>query len=251
MYHRIAHDRSERRYTVLAGNFEQQLVFLRDHDYQVITLDAVVDALDGRTSLPEKSIVLTFDDGFRDTVEYACPILRRFGYSATFFLISGLMGRSNEWMQREGHKSSPLIDWSDARNLFAEGFVVGSHSVSHPSLPAVDLPAARREIEGSKQTLEQQLSVPIKYFAYPYGRFNHSIQEVVREVGYVAACSTQAGFNGPTAERFALRRLDVFGTHSLTAFRRNLIFGENEMNAVKLLAYYARRATSRIATNLR
>jgi hypothetical protein len=99
--------------------------------------------------------------------------------------------------------------------------------------------------------LEQRLATPIKFFAYPYGQFNQAIQETVREAGYLAACSTQAGFNGSAVDRFALRRLDIFGTHSLRVFHRNLTFGENEMNVSKLLGYYARRATSRISDLVR
>jgi peptidoglycan/xylan/chitin deacetylase (PgdA/CDA1 family) len=251
MYHRVAPDRRDARYTVSPENFFRQMEFLHGQDYRVVDLDGLLDALDGKRSLPPRSMVLTFDDGFLDTVEYACPILKRFKYTAAFFLVSGLMGKSNEWMQRNGARGCALLGWSEARSLLSQGFTLGSHSVSHPKLPDIDPASARREIEESKRALEDRLAAPIRFFAYPHGLFNATVQEFARAAGYAAACSTRAGFNNLSVDRFALRRLDVFGTHSVKTFRRNLLFGENEMNAGRLLAYYARRAGSRLAAMLR
>ncbi len=246
MYHRVAVDPGDRRYTEHPDDFAAQMRFLAERRYSVVSLDAVLDAADGATPLPPSPVAITFDDGFRETFEHARPVLKRFGYTATFFLVTGLTGQTNAWMQREGYRSAPLLDWAQASALIREGFAIGSHTVSHPRLDATDPTTAEWEIRDSKRALEDRLGISVRFFAYPYGRFNRRVRDLVEAAGYAAAGSTQSGFNGPTTDRFALRRLDVFGSTSLKAFERNLLFGENEMTSGRLLRYYATRFATRL-----
>ena len=249
MYHRIGDTSQDRRYSVSPPRFEKQMQFLSDHGYHVASLEAFTKALEGLVSLPDNSVVLTFDDGFQETFEHAVPILKQFGYPATFFLVTGLVGKTNEWIEHRGYPTARLMGWEEAQRLKVEGFGLGSHTVSHPRLTEIDWVAARKEIEESKRRLEDRLGVPVQFFAYPYGLFDSCIRDLVREAGYSAACSTRAGFNTAEADRFALRRLDIYGTDSTSTFGRNLLFGENRMTSNRLIGYYMRRMVARFVAS--
>ena len=247
MYHRIGDTSLDRRFSVSPQNFQRQMQYLRDHGYRVVGLTALLELLAGKDRTSDKVTSITFDDGFEDTIDHACPILKGFHYPATFFIVSSLMGLTNEWMQGAGYPAARLIGWDQARWLDAEGFSIGSHTATHPILPEIDENAAACEIRDSKRAIEDRLGIPVRFFAYPYGRFDQRIRNLVQECGYQAACSTQAGFNGKQVDRFALRRLDIYGTDMLSTFGRNLLFGENQMNLTRLAKYYLRRGASRFA----
>lgn len=251
MYHCVGTATRKSRFNVPPERFAEQMKFLSDHRYRVISLDTFLNALTERASLPLGSVVLTFDDGFQDTFDYAYPVLKQFGYTATFFLVTRLMSKTNEWMRQGELENGRLMGWKEARQLLAEGHCLGSHTNTHPMLPEISARAAKTEIEDSKLELEDRLGVPVRFFAYPYGRFNPSVREFVCQAGYAAACSTQAGFNAVGVDPYALRRLDIYGTASMGTFRRNLIFGENQMTSARLAVYYARRAIARIASQRR
>jgi peptidoglycan/xylan/chitin deacetylase (PgdA/CDA1 family) len=247
MYHSVSKPARKSRFSVSVNEFAKQMKFLCDDSYHVIGLNDFLAALQSGMSLPPQSVVLTFDDGFQDTFDYACPVLKQFGYPATFFLVTGLVGKFNDWMGNTPPKNARLMGWSEAQHLLADGHCLGSHTVTHPVLPEIDPDVVKVEVEESKRELENRLGVSIQFFAYPYGRLNSFTKESVRLAGYTAACSTQAGFNGVEVDRFALRRLDVYGTVSMGTFRRNLIFGENGMTSSRLAAYYFRRALAKLA----
>lgn len=246
MYHRVGDNSAERRFTVSTALFEQQMRCVRDLSYHVVGLDEVTAAVEGKTVLAAKSVAITFDDGFQDTFENAAPVLSGLGYSATFFLVSQLLGTRNTWMEREGYPSAHLMNWTAAKELLKHGFTVGSHSRTHPSLIQHDETRISDEVEGSRRDLEDRLAAPIRYFAYPYGHFDGRVLTALHRSGYAAACSTQSGFNNVTTDRYRLRRLDVSGRDSTRTFIRSLEFGENSMTARRLFHYYSKQAASRI-----
>jgi O-antigen biosynthesis protein len=246
MYHRIGDGLGNRRYTVRSEDFAAQMALVAEGGYQVIDLDALLAGLDGVIPLPAHPVAITFDDGLLDTFDRARPLLLRHSFPATFFLVTGLMGRTSEWMARGRHRPASLLDWHDASSLVAEGFVVGSHSVSHPRLDTIEPARALGEIVDSKRDLEDRLGAPVRHFAYPYGSFDRNVRDLVAEAGYASACSVQSGFNSTATDRFALRRIDVFGGLSLRTFARNLRFGENDMTTARLLRYYAGRFAARV-----
>ena len=246
MYHSIGDVSAESRFTLPTVLFEQQMRTLKDLKYHVVNLDDAIAALEGTSVLAGKSVAITFDDGFQDTFENAVPVLRGFGFTATFFLVSQLMGRSSAWMEREGYPSAHLMNWANARELLRDGFVLGSHSKTHPSLKLLEDAAICDEIDGSKRDLEDQLGVPIRYFAYPYGHLDDRARDVVERSGYVAACSTQSGFNNVSTDRWGLRRLEINKHDSMRMFARSLTFGQNHMRLTEELNYYIRQALGRI-----
>ena len=189
--------------------FAQQMEWLHAN-VQVAPLAEVAGALGDRRPLPERTVVLTFDDGFADFYISAAPVLRRLKLRATLFVLSGLCGKTSDGTRKEtaGISRRPLLDWQQVAELAQLGFEFGAHSVSHPALP--DLPAeeARREIADSKTELRQRTGQAVDFFAYPFGRWSPAVRAVVQE-HYRGACSTGAGVVQPDADPFALPRVDV------------------------------------------
>ena len=241
MYHRIAELNAVDRYTVSPHQFSRQMHYLRKHGYEVVSLSAMVDWLTANAALGERSVAVTFDDGYLDTFRHACPVLRENGFCATFFVISGLLGKTNSWMTGQGDCSTPLMNWREVETLRCEGFEIGSHTVTHRDLTAISPAAARHELEISKRMLEDRLRAPVSLFAYPYGRYDDYISQLVRDADYRAACVTAPGFVTPDADRHQLPRLEVAGTDSLQAFARKVKFGFNKFTGIDLMRYYGRR----------
>lgn len=249
MYHRVAKLDAVERYTVSPIKFAEQMRYLHEHDYRVINLTSLMDWFAGKVDLAEGSVVVTFDDGFLDTYEQAAPVLREHNFIATFFMISGLMGKNNSWMTAEGYPSTPLMDWREAANLQRMGCEIGSHTASHRDLTEIGVDDAQSEIADSKKILEDHLGTPVEFFAYPYGRFGDSARQLVEAAGYRAACATAAGFITREADHFRLCRIEVAGDDTLSRFKHKLEFGFNKFTTTDLLRYYARRVVAKTIGN--
>jgi peptidoglycan/xylan/chitin deacetylase (PgdA/CDA1 family) len=250
MYHMVreTEDAKEKRYCCHPTAFRKQMAYLKRAGYLVIGLDDLIDSIINGTTLPQKSIAITFDDGFADNYENAFPVLKKYGFPATVFVVSRLVGRTNEWMQEEGFPKRELLGWSRLREISANGITIGSHTTTHASLIDIETESARHEISNSKSELENALGKPVHFFAYPYGLLNEQIEEFVVEAGYLGACSTRSGFNSEHANPFALRRIEVYGTDTLWNFIWKLKFGTNEGTWTLPLKYYYSRILNRLAS---
>src|SRR5262249_50778983 len=129
-----------------------------------------------------RSVVLTFDDGYLDTLTIALPILREFGFTATCYVVAGAVGHSSHWTD-----PAPLMDWAGVRAWLDAGMGIGSHTASHPDLTTLDTAALRSEIAGSRARLEDRLGVPVRSFAYPFNRLDARALDAVAEAGYADA----------------------------------------------------------------
>ena len=236
MYHRVSNTRGDDS-AVLPHEFKRQMEFLAEFGYQVLDLGDLVSAVVSKKPLTNRSVVLTFDDGFDETHAETCAILKKHNYPATFFLISGLIGKYADWMLNRPR----LMNWDDARSLVRDGFAIGSHALTHCRLDHLSTDDAREEIFRSKRVLEDGLGVAVRSFAYPFGSWNGTLRNLVIQSGYDGACTTQCGFNGDASDIFALRRIDIDGQYSLSMFERSLAFGENHMSLTRQLRYYSRR----------
>jgi peptidoglycan/xylan/chitin deacetylase (PgdA/CDA1 family) len=194
--------------------FATQMRSLADAGYQTISLDRAATLMRGRALVQPRQVVLTFDDGYLDTFEIAAPILRRYGFTATLFLVAGLVGKRSLW---DAGKccTAPLMDRPRIEQLLRWGFAAGSHTVTHPELAALAPEDACREIVRSRDMLEQRLSRPVATFCYPYGEWNETTYTLVRGAGYAAACNDAWR---PEHRPFALARRDPGqGPHPLAA----------------------------------
>jgi peptidoglycan/xylan/chitin deacetylase (PgdA/CDA1 family) len=220
MYHEVAPRplAAFRKYTVSAGAFAAQMRWLALAGYVPIDFDALLRHRRGEGEIPPRSVIITFDDGFRGCVEHAVPILRARGFTAVFFLVVGLMGQTSRWLYRERGIELPLLDWQTARELEAMGFQCEAHSLSHPHMARLPLTVCRDELFGARSLLAEHLGHEVRHLAYPYGSFNGQVRALAAATGYRSACSVQIGLSDATDDPLALHRVPVTGYDTLLDF---------------------------------
>jgi len=212
--------------------FTEQMEWLKAN-VRVVPLGEIVAALPGHRPLPERAVVLTFDDGFRDFYSSAAPVLRRLRLPATVFLPTGYCGKSNCWPNQPAWVcKEALLDWKQVTELVRDEFKIGAHGINHSDLTTLSLEEAEQEISGSKAQIEEHAACQVEFFAYPYGRWSPTARVLVLG-NYRAACATAAGVVEPDADPFALPRADAHYVRHPASFR--MLF------TTKFAAYIAAR----------
>jgi peptidoglycan/xylan/chitin deacetylase (PgdA/CDA1 family) len=233
MYHAIARDgEAPSRFVLSQPRFRSQMAWLKRAGYTVISLDDLVRCLREYRLPPAKSVVLTFDDGYRDTLDLALPVLERFGYPWTLFMPSSA-GAHNGWARAESLQGRDLIDIHEAASLGRGS--VGAHTRTHVDLVAVPRDEAEREIVESKAELEGALGKPVTLFAYPFGKTDEEVRRLVREAGFEAACTTTPGPNRPATDPYMLHRSEIDGRDSLVRFLTLLELGDIRFRRIRRL----------------
>ena len=172
-----------------------------------------------RNNNGQRLVLLTFDDGFCDVLEHALPVMQRLRFCGIQFLVSELLGKTNEWQQRAGDVVEPLMDAAQVRDWLEAGQQIGSHTQTHPRLTELSAEAAGEEICASKKSLEDRFGIPIEHFCYPYGDWNEHVRDLVIAAGYKTACTTIPGVNRPADSPFALKRFTArYSSRNLKAF---------------------------------
>lgn len=208
-YHSI--DESGSAISVSPAAFEHHMRCLKKGGYHTLPLGEAVGYLEHNTVLPEKSIVIAFDDGYKNNYTSAFPILKRHGFTAVIFLTSNHLGKINNWPNQ--HPSIPslqLLSWDEIREMIEYGIEFGAHTRSHPLLTEVDTETAREEIIGSKRDIEAELKRPIDFFSYPFGKFNERVREIAA-VTFKCAISTKPGKINFKSDMYALERINAAG----------------------------------------
>jgi peptidoglycan/xylan/chitin deacetylase (PgdA/CDA1 family) len=154
----------------------------------------------------ENAAVLTFDDGFRDFYLEALPILTRYGFTATVYVVTNYAGETSAWLTGFGEHNRPMLSWPQIREMSALGIEIGAHTKSHPALDGIPLTRAREEIGGSKRALEDKLGAEVLSFAYPFGFYNKAVRSLVEEAGYKSACAVRYAMSSAGDDPFALCR---------------------------------------------
>jgi len=214
-YHKV-NDLQPNPITVPTRTFARQMSLLSELGYQPVSLDAVIAHYVAGAALPRKAVLITFDDGYRDNLENAAPILLRHGYPAVIFIPTGFLEDDtplpHETALLELGVRNPTVRWSDFAALEASGLRIESHGVSHTRLSELDPEEVTRELVTSKQRLEERLGREVEAFAYIKGTsldFGPEHPDLVRQAGYKLAFSAIFGANSPQSDRFQLRRYSV------------------------------------------
>lgn len=156
---------------------------------------------------PPGTFVITLDDGYRDALTHALPVLRRHRITAVLYLVANKLGGINDWDVTKGEIPSPLMDVSEVREWLAAGQQIGSHSLTHANLRKLEPAAAAEEITASRKKLEDLFDVPVRHFAYPFGAYDERITDLVQKAGYITACTVEFGVNVAETPRHALKRI--------------------------------------------
>ncbi|MCK4386497.1 MAG: polysaccharide deacetylase family protein [Candidatus Pacebacteria bacterium] len=205
MYHSVSNDK--RFFTVASVNFEKQLRFLKKKKFNVIKIGDLVKTIQDKKQMLHKTAVLSFDDGYQDNYSVVFPLLKRYNFPVTIFLITDLIGQ-------EGY-----LNWDEIKEMQQSGFVnFGCHTLSHPKLNQISKERLRAELTESKQIIEKQLGQKCDVFAYPSGCFDNSVVAMVKNAGYQGAFTVREGAIGLKNNIFLLPRLSIDSSTTFSQF---------------------------------
>lgn len=190
--------------------FESILRKLKERDFRTLLISDVIEWLEGKRVFPERSVVLTFDDGYESLYFRAFPLLEELRFKATVFLTTEYCGKSNNWpTQTSDIPSLSLLKWQQIKEMVQSVFDVQAHTRTHPVLTQLSPECVINELVGSKLDIEDRLGKRVRFFAYPYGRYNNGIYGLVREY-FDAACCTSLSFAYLRSDRYLLERVDMY-----------------------------------------
>jgi peptidoglycan/xylan/chitin deacetylase (PgdA/CDA1 family) len=204
MYHRIGPvlptlPAITQRLTVDPDAFAAQMEWLKAHRFHAVTPLQAFEALEYGKPLPSKPVLITFDDGYRDVLWHAAPVLHRLQMPAIEFVIT----------DRISGTDPSFLTWPQLTRLEKLGVAIGSHTVTHPDLTSLSSAQAWTELSASRRTIEQHLGHPVQWFAYPAGAEDARIVALVRQAGYVLAATTQPGTSEDASHPLELHRYEV------------------------------------------
>jgi len=206
MYHSIAYEK-DNAVRLPVEKFEEQMKYLKDNGYYTITLTDLYDYLMKNTPVPEKSVVLTFDDGYEDNYITMFPILKKYNFKATIFVITANIDKDVRNMT-----SKQLLEMEKF------GVDIESHTVNHEHLKELTKNEQLITITQSKNDLEKMLNKKINFIAYPYGEYNKSTLEVTKEAGYTMAFTTDGRWSTKKNGIFSLDRVYISSAFDMKVF---------------------------------
>lgn len=242
MYHAVQPGKAKPAWpwAVSTQQLRDQLDFLATEGYATPTMSELAAA--PAKSWTRRTAVITFDDGYIDNLA-ACEELQKRGMRATWFIVSGSIGKPPRW-PADGRPVGRLLNADELREMQANGMEIGSHTVNHVRLTEANDTQLVQELVNSKATLEDMLGNAIGSFAYPYGAWDARCVRAVEQAGYAAACTTRTGWALRDNAPYQLRRLTVYNTDTLSLFARKLYFGSHDVSWRDLAGYALRRLRS-------
>jgi peptidoglycan/xylan/chitin deacetylase (PgdA/CDA1 family) len=218
-YHNIGAAPAEARFALLhvaEARLERQLWALRRVGLRGVSMTEGLAHLGGTAS--RGPVVLTFDDGYLDTLTAALPLLRRYGCTATCYVVSDCIGGHNQWDEEQKRERQALMTREQIGQWLGAGMEIASHSCSHPWLQKLGESEAAREISESRASLQRTFGVAVDHFAYPFGGFTPSTIDLVKRCGYASAVTTRPGIARRGDDVHLLPRLLIDGRRSLPHF---------------------------------
>jgi peptidoglycan/xylan/chitin deacetylase (PgdA/CDA1 family) len=214
MYHYISvpptgSDRYRLSLSVTPGNFDAQMAYLKQAGYHAVTLYDLYDFLTQGKMLPDKPIILTFDDGYTDAFTQATPILQKYGFVGTFFVLTGPADEGG---------SGEHLTWDQIVAMSATGMDLELHSRDHVDLRNRPNDFLVHQIAGGKESLEAHINQPVRWFAYPSGRYDATVVRVLKSDGFWGAVTTQYGRTHTASGFFDLERVRIDGSYTLNTF---------------------------------
>lgn len=206
MYHSISTN-PQNNLCVSTEQFNAEMEWLHSQKYYTLSMDEFYEAFVNGASIPEKSVLITFDDGYIDNFTAAWPILKKYDFVATYFIITGTTGTDSG------------MNLEQLKELVKGGNSIGSHTVKHHDMSKLSDTQQERELSESKKTLEDNLGVQVKAFCYPAGKYNESTTRILPALGYKLGFTTKGGDVCRTDGQFTLCRIRIFGGMALAGFK--------------------------------
>jgi len=216
-YHNLG-DQAKGRLVLAAASFREQMQYLKTNGYRVVSLADFIEFTHLGRQLPQKAVVLTFDDGYRSFKDFAYPVLKDLGFTATLFIYTDWVGAGRG-----------ALSWNDLRELSAAGFDVQAHTKSHADLRRAhgetEAQYTRRmqaELEQPQELFNKNLGRRSQILAYPYGRWEEGLLPKVQQYGYIAAFSVRRQGNASFVRPLAAHRSQIYSEMTLDDFVKNL-----------------------------
>lgn len=191
--------------------FREQMQYLKDNGYTTLTLDELYNFLKNNKPVPEKSVVLTFDDAYKDNYTNAYPILKEFEFQATIFVITGGTDKIGAYLTSD-----------QLKEMDANGIDIQSHTVNHEDLDKLSLEKQQETLVQSKQFLEKLLNKKVNYIAYPSGKYNDFTEKAAQNAGYTMAFTINSGWAGKDTNIYFLDRVFVNALKGFDQFKERL-----------------------------
>lgn len=214
MYHSVSPASSK--YSVIPAEFRRQMDHLMKN-YTIVSLNEIMEFVEGKRTLPRKSVAITFDDGYLDNYTNAYPYLRKYQLPATIFIATNYVQKE----MRLGNSYLPMLGWKEIAEMNQNDVEFGAHTSSHPDLLRIDIQTAEREILESKAQIEKRIGKEADSFAYPFGRYQSDVADLVKRIGFRCAFGGEGGIR-KDADRFAVHRVEVKRSINLPLFKIRL-----------------------------
>lgn len=230
MYHKIGDSppgSKLKKLWVSTDRFRRQMDYLRRNGYKPLRFLDAAAILDRGEKIPPESVIITFDDGYKNNYENAFPVLREFDFKAVIYVVVNAVGRDNFWHDPSSETRVPMLSWAEISEMESEGMEFGSHTMNHAKLSRIPVEKVAEELRESRRILAEKLRNPLISFANPYGdgQDDVKIQNMIREAGYRWAVSVHQGKADLAAEPYRLRRLFVRGDDTDWDFHLNMSRG--------------------------
>ena len=212
VYHQV-NDVDEDELTLRVEQFDAQMKYLVDEGYNVITPTELLDAWDGKGSLPNKPAVITFDDGHIELYKNVFPILKKYNLKATIFIITDFLNLYPNY-----------LTWDQAREMQASGLVsFQSHTLNNRDLTKIkSRDKIWDQLYSSKQAIEWYLKTPVAFISYPGGQYDQDVESLSKEAGYRAGFTFDYSLTHNLPQHYLLARIPIYGSNEHTFLRFKL-----------------------------
>jgi peptidoglycan/xylan/chitin deacetylase (PgdA/CDA1 family) len=213
MYHALSAARTTgfERWTLPGGRLRAHLEYLSRSGYRSVTVADLVELYrHGGPGPGDRLIVLTFDDAYADFHAVALPLLTRYGMTGTLFVPTGYVGGHSGWMHGEGEGERAILSWAALAEISGCGIEIAAHSHTHPEMDRLPAPELSAQARRPKAELEDHLGLPVRSFAYPYGRYDRRVRAAVAAAGYLGACTMNSWAATAGSHPLELPRTAVF-----------------------------------------
>lgn len=230
MYHRINDKLPAGEFVVHPAEFETQMSFLAANpkEFQIVGLDKALVSItrqhdNATTRQPKATILITFDDGYRDNYINAFPVLKKYGFPALIFLITDYIGTGYKRPRYQGVPwKRDYLSPEEIAEMARRGIEFGAHTATHPRLTGIGIRDAKNEIAVSRDKVAELAGKQPAAFSYPYGAFSSQIKTEVKKSGFACAFTTISGANAPGDDMFGLKRVDVRGGEGFGHFKNKV-----------------------------
>lgn len=235
-YHNVSNvtTKSHRLYILSEKKFSRQISWLKKGGYQAISLNALCDYLDYGIEIPQKSVVITFDDGYLDLKETVTPLLAKMKYCHTFFLNTNKLGKTTDWANKA--VKLPILSDKDIREMsheYGEYVSFQAHGKDHLDLSKLSQEMKIEEVVECINSLKLITNNPVQYLAYPYGKYDGNTPEIMRTFPIRGSFTTDQGLCRPGQDFHLLPRIEIFSSDLFIDFICKVKFGWGPIASIR------------------